>query len=84
MKIALFIAAICLLGICVFAAEKPVTFVPARADAATGDWQSDGGFVAQVIATADATYQANLLHSFEAADKPAARGNASTEFRNSP
>ena len=83
MKSALFIVvALCLTAACGFAAEKPVTFVPAKADAVTGDWQGDGGgMVAQVIATGEGSYQANLLKSFDAADKLLAvlKGTASGE-----
>jgi len=62
----------CVLASGVLAAEKPVEFVPAKADAIVGDWQGDRGIVAQVVASGGGQYQANLLKAFDAADKPLA------------
>lgn len=45
--------------------EKPPDFIPAKADPLMGDWQGQGGVVAQVFPTADGKYQANLLTAFD-------------------
>src|SRR5208282_1997314 len=45
--------------------EKPINFVPFKADPLRGDWQGDGGVVAQVFTTAGGKYQANLLSAFD-------------------
>ena len=45
--------------------EKPVIFIPTKADPLMGDWQGPGGVVAQVVPTADGKYQANLLKAFD-------------------
>jgi hypothetical protein len=54
------------------AAPKPAEFVAAKPDPLVGDWQGEGGVVAQVSAAPDGTYQANLLKAFDAPDKPVA------------
>ena len=70
-----FIVSLCLLALPLFAAdeparavrktEKPVNFIPAKADPLVGDWQGKGDYVAQVFATADGKYGANLLSAFD-------------------
>jgi hypothetical protein len=45
--------------------EKPVNFIPAKADPLRGDWQGQGGVVAQVFPAAGGKYQANLLSAFD-------------------
>src|SRR6476620_11506702 len=52
------------------AAEKPVVFVPAKADPLVGDYEGEG-IVAQVIAT-DGGYRANLFQSFDSLQSPTA------------
>src|SRR5215213_876841 len=47
--------------------EKTVNFIQAKPDPIVGDWQGEGGLVAQVSVTTGDTYQANLLKSFDAA-----------------
>src|SRR5688572_5195831 len=66
------IAALLLLASSTLAAEKPVPFVPAKADPLIGDWKSDSGPVAQVWLTPEGNYQANLLKAFDGEDKPIA------------
>ena len=56
----------------IFAAEKPVAFVPAKPDPLIGDYKADAGQVAQVFVTPDGSYQANLLKAFDTEDKPLA------------
>src|SRR4051794_29440271 len=67
-------AALCLASSTLLAAEKAVTFVPAKPDPLVGDWKSEraGGHVAQVIVMPDGDYQANLLTAFDTNDKPLA------------
>jgi hypothetical protein len=49
------------------AEEKPVNFIPAKADPIIGDWQGKAdGYVAQVYLAEDGKYQANLLKQFDA------------------
>jgi len=45
--------------------EKPINFVLAKPDPLIGDWQGNGGVVAQVFTTADGKYHANLLTAFD-------------------
>ena len=46
--------------------EKPVDFIPTKADPLMGDWQGNqGGCVAQVLPLSDGKYQANLLSAFD-------------------
>jgi hypothetical protein len=69
------IVSLCLLALPMLAAddsatparktEKPVNFIPAKADALVGDWQGKGDYVAQVFATSDGKYGANLLSAFD-------------------
>src|SRR5215207_6211574 len=47
--------------------EKTVNFIPAKPDPVVGDWQGEGGLVAQVFVTTGDAYQANLLKSFDTA-----------------
>jgi hypothetical protein len=67
MKILKLAAAFCLISLPLFAAEeKPVTFVPAKADPLIGDWQGKGSrYVAQIYFGEDGNYQANLLKEFD-------------------
>jgi hypothetical protein len=52
---------------------KPISFVVAAPDPVTGDWQGQGGYVAQVFSTPTGAWQANLLHAFDMPnDMPAA------------
>jgi hypothetical protein len=44
---------------------KPISFVVAAPDPATGDWLGQGGYVAQVFAAPDGTWKANLLRAFD-------------------
>ena len=53
-------------------AESPVSFVPATADPLMGDWQGEGGYVAQVLPLADGKYRANLLTGFDTESSPLA------------
>ena len=53
-------------------AEGPVNFIPATADPLMGDWQGEGGFVAQVLPTAGGKYRANLLTAFDTESEPVA------------
>lgn len=53
-------------------AEGPVNFVPATADPLMGDWQGEGGYVAQVLPTAAGKYRANLLTAFDTESSPVA------------
>ena len=72
-RIRCYIAVVCVLGTTLFAAdppsggkaEKPGNFVAAKPDPLVGDWQGSGGVVAQVVATAGDSYQANLLPAFD-------------------
>jgi hypothetical protein len=69
------IVSLCLLALPLFAAdgpsaparktEKPVNFIPAKADPFVGDWQGKGEYVAQVFTTGDGKYCANLLSAFD-------------------
>lgn len=52
--------------------EKPVNFIPAKPDPLVGDWQGEGGVVAEVITLDDGKYQATLLKAFDSEDKPLA------------
>ncbi|HVM47640.1 MAG TPA: DUF1080 domain-containing protein [Candidatus Acidoferrum sp.] len=52
--------------------ERPVNFVPAVADPLMGDWQGEGGVVAQVLPLADAKYRALLLTAFDVEGSPVA------------
>jgi Domain of Unknown Function (DUF1080) len=52
--------------------ERPVNFVPATADPLMGDWQGEGGYVAQVLPTAGGKYLANLLTTFDTESEPVA------------
>ena len=45
--------------------EKPIDYVLAKPDPLIGDYESDGGLVAQVCTTADGKYHANLLSAFD-------------------
>ena len=45
--------------------EKPIVFIPAKADPLMGDWQGKGGVVAQVFPATGGKYQANLLLAFD-------------------
>ena len=45
--------------------EKPAVTVPFKADPLRGDWQGNGGVVAQVYTMADGNYHANLLTAFD-------------------
>ncbi|HLJ97995.1 MAG TPA: DUF1080 domain-containing protein [Gemmataceae bacterium] len=45
--------------------EHPANFEPAAADPLSGDWQGQGGYVAQVFPTSGGKYQANLLTAFD-------------------
>lgn len=45
--------------------EKPINYVLAQPDPMVGDWQGDGGIVAQVYKGKDGQYQANLLTTFD-------------------
>ena len=46
--------------------EKAPDFVRATADPLMGDWQGEGGLVAQIFLTSGGKYQANLLTAFDA------------------
>ncbi len=46
--------------------EKPVHFIPATPDPLMGDWQGEGGCVAQVVPKGGGKYEANLLTAFDA------------------
>src|SRR5437763_392676 len=69
------IVSLCLLALPLFAAdesvaparktEKPVNFIPAKADPVVGDWQGKSDYVAQVFVTGDGKYGANLLRAFD-------------------
>lgn len=45
--------------------EKPINYVRFKPDPLVGDWQGDGGVVAQVYKSADGKYAANLLTAFD-------------------
>jgi hypothetical protein len=46
--------------------EKPVNFIPAKADPLIGDWQGDANaLVAQVLPVGEGKYQAALLKAFD-------------------
>jgi hypothetical protein len=45
--------------------DKPISFVVAAPDPASGDWMGDGDYVAQVFNAADGSWKANLLHAFD-------------------
>ncbi len=53
-------------------AEQPVAFVPATPDPLMGDWQGDGGYVAQVLPLGGGKYRANLLAAFDTDASPLA------------
>jgi hypothetical protein len=53
-------------------AEHPVNFIPATADPLMGDWQGEGGCVAQVLPVGEGKYRAVLLTAFDTEDKPIA------------
>jgi hypothetical protein len=69
------IVSLCLCALPLFAAdepaaparktEKPVNFIPAKADPLVGDWQGKSDYVAQVFAAGDGKYGANLLSAFD-------------------
>ena len=46
--------------------EQPINYLLAKPDPMVGDWQGEGGMVAQVYTTADGKYHANLLTAFDA------------------
>jgi hypothetical protein len=48
--------------------EKAPNFIRATADPLIGDWQGDGGLVAQIFLAPDGKYKANLLTAFDAPD----------------
>ena len=52
--------------------ERPVNFVPATADPLMGDWQGEGGCVAQVLPLGGGKYRANLLTAFDTEGSPVA------------
>jgi Domain of Unknown Function (DUF1080) len=52
--------------------ERLVNFVPATADPLMGDWQGEGGCVAQVLPLGGGKYRANLLAAFDAESSPVA------------
>ncbi len=62
-------------------ADSPVTFVPATPDPLMGDWQGEGGYVAQVLPLGGGQYRAVLLSAFDAEDSPGAvlQGTASPD-----
>lgn len=45
--------------------ERPVNFVPAQSGPLMGDWQGEGGYVAQVLPMGGGKYQATLLTAFD-------------------
>ncbi len=45
--------------------EVAPVFIPAAIDPLMGDWQGDGGYVAQVVPMSGGNYQANLLTAFD-------------------
>jgi hypothetical protein len=53
--------------------ERPVNFVPTTADPLLGDWQGEGGFVAQVLPLGGGKYRANLLTKFDTEGSPLAK-----------
>ena len=53
-------------------AESPVNFVPATSDPIMGDWQGEGGYVAQVLPLGGGKYRANLLTAFDTESGPVA------------
>jgi hypothetical protein len=53
-------------------AERPVNFMLATADPLMGDWQGNGGCVAQVLSLGDGKYQAVLLPAFDTEGSPLA------------
>lgn len=66
----------------VFAAENQVPFVVAQPSPIRGDWQGQGGLVAQVFPVGEGKWQANLLRAFDEPDaKPVAilQGAASAD-----
>jgi 3-keto-disaccharide hydrolase len=52
--------------------ERPVNFIPATADPLMGDWQGEGGCVAQVLPLGGGKYRANLLTAFDTEGSPVA------------
>jgi hypothetical protein len=52
--------------------ERPVNFVPAVADPLMGDWQGEGGCVAQVLPLGGGKYRALLLTAFDTESAPVA------------
>jgi hypothetical protein len=52
--------------------ERPVVFIPATADPLMGDWQGEGGCVAQVLPVGGGKYRANLLTAFDTEGSPVA------------
>jgi hypothetical protein len=52
--------------------ERPVNFVPAVADPLMGDWQGEGGYVAQVLPLGGGKYRAVLLTAFDTEGSPVA------------
>jgi hypothetical protein len=52
--------------------EAPVNFIPALADPLMGDWQGEGGLVAQVLPLGGGKYRAVLLTAFDSEDAPLA------------
>jgi hypothetical protein len=75
MKITILLATSCLLTLPFLRAdaqsaapkkvEKPISYVLDQPDPLVGDWQGDGGIVAQVYKGKDGQYQANLLSAFD-------------------
>jgi hypothetical protein len=61
--------------------ERPVSFVPATADPLMGDWQGEGGYVAQVLPLSGGKYRAVLLTAFDTEGSPVAvlEGTASDD-----
>jgi hypothetical protein len=76
MRITALIAAIGLLTLSAFAAdkkvEKPINFALLTPNPTIGDWQGEGGYVAQVFTAKDGSVQANILKGFDLPDKPIA------------
>src|ERR1700722_191370 len=66
------IAAICLFSISALAAkvEKPINFALLKPNPMIGDWQGEGGVVAQVFTAKDGSVQANLLKGFDLPGNP--------------
>jgi hypothetical protein len=52
--------------------EHPVNFIPAVADPLMGDWEGQGGYVAQVLPLSGGKYRAVLLTAFDTESSPVA------------